>query len=59
MNITIITILLPFPLDSGGAQAQYNVIDILRTKHNISIIYPENAHNSSSALKNSNSYGRK
>lgn len=50
MNITIISILLPYPLDSGGAQAQYNMIDILRKQHNISIIYPENYHNSNQAL---------
>lgn len=50
MNITIITPLLPFPLDSGGAQAQYNMIDALRNKHQFVLIYPENCHNSSNAM---------
>lgn len=46
MNITIISILLPYPLDSGGAQAQFNMIDALRHRHNITLVYPENEHNS-------------
>lgn len=50
MNITIITILLPYPLDSGGAQAQYNMIEKLRKKHHITIIYPENQHNGKASL---------
>lgn len=51
MNITIITILLPYPLDSGGAQAQYNMIEYLRYKHNITLIYPENQHNNKKTRK--------
>ncbi len=51
MNITIITILLPYPLDSGGAQAQFNMIDALRSEHCIALVYPENAHNSTKAMK--------
>jgi len=51
MNITIISILLPYPLDSGGTQAQYNMIDVLRKEHNISFVYPENQHNSADALR--------
>lgn len=51
MNITIITILLPYPLDSGGAQAQFNMINALRYKHRIDLIFPENAHNSTKAIK--------
>lgn len=39
MNITIITPVFPYPLNSGGAQAQYNMIDGLRKIHNITIIY--------------------
>lgn len=35
MNIVIISILLPYLLDSGGAQAQFNIIDKLRAKHHI------------------------
>ena len=42
MNIIVISILLPYPLNSGGAQAQFNLIDKLRKKHNITFIFPEN-----------------
>ena len=51
MNITIITIVLPYPLNSGGAQAQYNIIDLLRKKHRITMIFPENGYNSLHAMK--------
>ena len=51
MNIVILTIILPFPLESGGAQAQYNMIDSLRHKHNITIIFPENGMNKLSAMR--------
>ncbi len=50
MNIVILTIILPYPLDSGGAQAQYNMIDRLRFNHNITIVFPENEMNKMSAL---------
>lgn len=50
MNIVILTIILPYPLDSGGAQAQYNMIDRLRHEHNITIVFPENGMNSISAM---------
>ena len=40
MNITIITCVLPWRLNSGGAQAQFNMIDLLRKKHHITIIFP-------------------
>lgn len=51
MNIVILTIVLPFPLDSGGAQAQYNMIDRLRFNHNITLVFPENGMNKMSALE--------
>lgn len=50
MNIVILTIILPYPLDSGGAQAQYNMIDRLRFNHNITIVFPENEMNKMSAI---------
>ena len=50
MNIVILTIILPYPLDSGGAQAQYNMIDSLRHKHNITVVFPENGMNSMAAM---------
>lgn len=45
MNIIIITCVLPWRLNSGGAQAQFNMIDHLRKKHNITIIFPEDSQN--------------
>lgn len=51
MNITIITPTLPYPLNSGGAQAQYNFIDKLRKQHSISMIFPLNQKNTKQALQ--------
>lgn len=45
MNILIITQLLPYPLTSGGAQAQYNMIDQLRHNHHIALLYVEDRNN--------------
>lgn len=50
MNITIITNVFPYPLKSGGAQAQFNMIDVLRKKHNISIVFTEDGSNRISAM---------
>lgn len=49
MNIVILTIIQPFPLDSGGAQAQYNMIEHLRHEHNITLVFPINEMNSPAA----------
>ena len=51
MNITIITPWLPYPLTSGGAQAQYNFIDTLRKEHHIAIIFPLNGKNRIEAMR--------
>lgn len=51
MNITIITSTFPYPLKSGGAQAQYNFIDTLRKMHNISMIFPVNGKNTMGAMR--------
>ena len=51
MNITIITCVLPWKLQSGGAQAQFNMIDQLRKKHHITLIFPEDFQNKISAMK--------
>ena len=50
MNITVITSQLPYPLVSGGAQAQFNFIDVLRKQHRFTLIFPENQKNSRQAL---------
>lgn len=41
MNITIITPVFPYPLNSGGAQAQFNMVDKLRATNKITLIYIE------------------
>lgn len=51
MNLVILTILLPYPLTSGGAQAQYNMIDQLRHHHRISIVFLENPDNKMWAMR--------
>lgn len=44
-NILIITSQLPYPLNSGGAQAQYNMIDELRHMHHITLLFFVDRHN--------------
>lgn len=51
MNITIITEVLPWPLNTGGAQAQFNMIDYLRHKHHITLIFWENKMNKLESMK--------
>lgn len=51
MNLTIITPTLPFPLNSGGAQAQFNMINALRNKYNITIIFIQTRLNQSTPIK--------
>lgn len=44
-SILIITSFLPYPIRSGGDQAQYNMIEALRKDYNIGIIFPLNRDN--------------
>lgn len=44
-SILIITPFLPYPIHSGGEQAQYNMIDGLRKMFRISIVFPLNQDN--------------
>lgn len=46
MRILVITSVLPYPLDSGGAQAVYNMVDNIRAKHKICLLFNQNKHNS-------------
>ena len=41
-SILIITSFLPYPIHSGGEQAQYNMIEALRKTCKIGIIFPLN-----------------
>lgn len=51
MNILIVSDVLPYPLTTGGAQAQYNMIAYLRKLHHITFLFPENGHNKVKHLK--------
>ena len=44
-SILIITPFLPYPIRSGGEQAQFNMIDRLRQVYRISIVFPLNKDN--------------
>ena len=46
MKILIITPFLPYPITSGGAQAQYNMIDCLRKSHDVALVFPLNLFDS-------------
>lgn len=50
MNLLIITSSFPYPLQSGGAQAQYNFINALRHEHQIHLVFPVNANNTLAAM---------
>ena len=43
MKILIITPYIPYPLDSGGNQAFFTMVDYLKDIHDISLILPVNA----------------
>ena len=45
MRIAIVTNILPYPLNSGGAQAQFNMINKLRKKHSITLIFTQDGRN--------------
>ena len=40
MKILIVTPYMPYPLDSGGSQAQFQMIDGLRRKAELSVLFP-------------------
>jgi len=45
MNILVITPYLPYPLNSGGAQGVFNMIENLRSKHHFTMIINEGGQN--------------
>jgi hypothetical protein len=52
MNLLIVTSNLPYPLGTGGNQAQFNMIDFLRKKNvNITIVFNLNRVNSKDNLE--------
>ncbi|MCR5313858.1 MAG: glycosyltransferase family 4 protein [Bacteroidaceae bacterium] len=50
MNITIVSNILPYPLNSGGAQAQFNMINELRHIHKITFVFTQDGRNTLSAM---------
>ena len=50
-NILITTSVFPYPLNSGGAQAQYHMINALRKKMQISFAYVSTNIKNETALK--------
>lgn len=50
-SILIITSFFPYPIDNGGSQGLYNIIDNLRTRYKVSMAFPQNKDNKASALK--------
>ena len=50
-SILIITSFLPYPIHSGGEQAQYNMIEALRKTYKIGIIFPLNRDNRAADVK--------
>ena len=50
MKVVIASIVLPYPLTSGGAQGVFNMVEELRRQHEITLLFPVNAGNTLSAM---------
>lgn len=50
MKVVIASIVLPYPLTSGGAQGVFNMIEGLRREHQITLLFPVNAGNTLAAM---------
>lgn len=50
-SLLIITSFLPYPIHSGGEQAQYNMIEALRKTYHIGIVFPVNRDNRPSDIE--------
>lgn len=50
MKVVIASIVLPYPLTSGGAQGVFNMVEELRRGNDITLIFPENAGNTLTAM---------
>lgn len=44
-NILVITAIFPYPLNSGGAQAQFGILNELRKEHNLTIMFNQDRVN--------------
>lgn len=50
MKVVIASIVLPYPLTSGGAQGVFNMVEELRRDNEITLCFPENAGNTMAAM---------
>lgn len=50
MKVVIASIVLPYPLTSGGAQGVFNMVEELRHDNDITFCFPVNAGNTQSAM---------
>ena len=50
-SILIITSFLPYPIHSGGEQAQFNMIEALKGNYTIGIVFPVNRDNRAEDIK--------
>ena len=51
MKVVIASIVLPYPLTSGGAQGVFNMVEELRRSNEITLLFPVNAGNTLSAMR--------
>ncbi len=51
MKVIIASIVLPYPLTSGGAQGVFNMIEELRNDNEITLVFPENSDNTRTAMR--------
>ena len=50
-NILVITAIFPYPLNSGGAQAQFGILDVLRKEHNLTIMFNQDRVNTLAKMR--------
>lgn len=50
MKVVIASIVLPYPLTSGGAQGVFNMVEELRRQNEVTLLFPVNALNTMSAM---------
>lgn len=51
MRILIITTFLPYPITAGGIQAQFNIINQLRSRHEVALLFPMSRDNKPEAMR--------
>lgn len=51
MKVVVASIVLPYPLTSGGAQGVFNMVEELRRQNEITLLFPVNAGNTLTAMR--------